>query len=58
MSRRRMYLAFASSPETRNFICGNICLQIGIFDVVTYSVGSKVLGTFIKRLYCKERHNL
>lgn len=27
MSSSKMYLALASSPETRNFICGNICLQ-------------------------------
>ena len=28
MSRRRMYLDLGSRPDTRNFIWGNICLQI------------------------------
>lgn len=28
MSSNRMYLDFGSSPDTRNFICGNICLDV------------------------------
>ncbi|CAD6230443.1 GSCOCG00006760001-RA-CDS [Cotesia congregata] len=32
-----MYLALASKPETRNFICGNICLPL---LVITISVPS------------------
>ena len=27
MSSSRMYLALVSSPDSRNFICGNICLK-------------------------------
>lgn len=27
MSNNSIYFAFASSPDTRNFICGNICLE-------------------------------
>lgn len=43
MSSRRMYLDLGSSPDTRNFIWGNICLEIKTFEEVNMDEFFKVL---------------
>lgn len=52
-----MYLAFASSPETRNFICGNICLQIGSFTI-TCGVEASLRESAVKNDILKNNLNI